>query len=504
MKRQKVILVIRDGWGYRPDKRDNAIYSAKTPNTDELMKKYPNTLINASGKAVGLPQDYQGNSEVGHLTIGAGRIIEQSLKRINDSINNGTFFKIPEFLKAIEKCKKNGTGLHIAGLLQEEGVHSHKEHLFALLELCRKLEFYNVFLHLFTDGRDAPVYASKKHIRDVEKKLRRLGFGRIATISGRYYAMDRDKRWQRTKKAYECIVEGRGKTFTNSIEAVNESHESGVTDEFLRPMKKKGYAGIKENDSFIFYNFRTDRPRQLTKAIVEPGFKGFERKRKGVNFVAMTQYYKNMKADVAFKEERLNNLLGEVVSANRFRQLRISETEKYAHVTFFFNGQNEKKSRGETRVLINSPKVATYDLLPEMSVYEITGSLVKEIAKDKYELIVVNLVNADMVGHTGDKKAIKKALEAVDDCLGEIVEAGLKKDYSLLVFGDHGNAEDQRPKWRTSHTINPVPLIFVSNKSGVRLKKNKGLKDIAPTALSLLGIKRPPEMSGESIILKKK
>ncbi len=507
MKKEKVILLIRDGWGYRKSQKDNAIASASTPCTDKLMAEYPNTLLKASGEAVGLPKGYQGNSEVGHMTIGSGRIILQSMKRINESIDDKSFFSIPEFLKAIDNCKKNKSALHIAGLLQEEGVHSHIDHLYALLDLCRQNKFYDVKLHLFTDGRDAPVDASIGHFKDLQKKLKRLGFGEIATISGRYYSMDRDKRWDRTKKAYDCIVEGKSKNFYDPITAIKESHTKGVTDEFILPIKKYSFKGMNKNDSFIFFNFRTDRTRQLTKAIVENDFNEWVRKKKNVYFVAMTQYYKGMNAKIAFKEQTLGNLCGKIISKNNLKQLRISETEKYAHVTFFFNGQTERKYRGESRILVSSPMVPTYDQKPEMSGNEVATKLIKEIRKDKFDFVVANLVNADMVGHSGNKEAIKKAIETVDDCTGRIVDEGLKKGYTILVFADHGNAEDQRPEWRTSHTTNPVPLILVSGNKRLKkaiLRKGMGLKDIAPTALEIFGLDKPQEMTGESIIQKNK
>ena len=503
MVRRKVILVIRDGWGFRASSRNNAIASAKTPNADFLMKNYPSVLVDASGEAVGLPSGYQGNSEVGHLTIGSGRVILQSLKRINDSISDGSFFEVKEFLDAINNCKVKCSSLHLAGLLQEEGVHSHMDHLFALLDLCVRENFKDVKLHLFTDGRDSPVTASVAHFKRVLSKLKDLGFGEIVSVCGRYYAMDRDKRWDRTRKAYDCIVNGKGVIFDDVIKGIKESHNKDVTDEFVLPMKLKGYDGLKRNDSFIFFNYRTDRTRQLTKALVEPFFSGWLRRRKKIFFVGMTQFYKGMNAKIAFKENHLSNLLGEVVSNAGLRQLRISETEKYAHVTFFFNGQVETPFKQEHRILVPSPKVRTYDLKPEMSVYEVSDALIKEIKKDKFEFVVVNLVNGDMVGHTGDVGAITRAVEAVDDCLGKIVMHGLNEGYDLLVFADHGNAEDQRKEWRTSHTVNPVPFIVVSNRSELlhcSLKKGMGLKDVGPTALAVLGLDKPNDMTGESII----
>ena len=482
---KKVILVIRDGWGYRKEKKNNALFEVPTPNTDRLMKEYPNVLLNASGEAVGLPVGYQGNSEVGHMTIGSGRIIFQSLARINKSIKDKDFFKIPEFLQAINNCKKNKTALHLIGLLQVEGVHAHRNHLFALLDLCKKEKFKDVYIHVITDGRDSPVNDSIKHVDALIKKIKKIGFGTIATISGRYYAMDRDKRWDRTKKAYDCIVNAQGESFDDILSTAKKCHKNNETDEFIVPRRYIKYPGVKENDSIIFYNFRTDRPRQFTQAVVEKKFEGWDRKPLDVFYVGMTQYYTPMNAKVAFKDQIFKNLLGEVISKNGLKQLRISETEKYAHVTFFFNGQIETPNSGEDRILVPSPRVSTYDLKPEMSVYEVAEKLVKEINKRKYNFIVTNLVNGDMVGHTGNVDAIHKAVTAVDTALGKIVEAGLRKGYTLLVFADHGNVEDQTDQWRTSHTINPVPFIVVDENKNIKLKPGKGLQDIAPTVLIL-------------------
>ena len=504
--KQKVILVIRDGWGYRKEKRENALFEVPTPNTDMLMKNYPNVLLDACGEAVGLPPGYQGNSEVGHMTIGSGRVIFQSLAKINKSIREGKFFKIPEFLKAIDNCKKNKTKLHLIGLLQVEGVHAHIDHLFALLDLCKKQKFYDVYVHVITDGRDSPVTDSLKHVKTLNVKLKELGFGKIATVSGRYYTMDRDKRWERTKQAYDCIVDGQCKdTFKDAIQQIKKCHAAKEMDEFIIPRKAEWYTGVNEHDSIIFYNFRTDRPRQFTQAMMEDKFEGWERKRKNIVYVGMTQYYIPMNALVAFKDEKLDNLLGNVVSKNGLKQLRISETEKYAHVTFFCNGQIEDPNPNEDRIMIPSPKVATYDLKPEMSAYEVTDRLVQEINSEKYDLIVTNLVNGDMVGHTGLTPAILKAVKTVDDCVGKIVKAGLEHKYTLIVFADHGNVEDQTAKWRTSHTLNPVPCIIVSNDEKLKkckLKSGKGLQDIAPTVLDLLGLKKPKEMTGTSLIEK--
>ncbi len=502
----KVILIIRDGWGYRADSKENSILESKTPVTNKLMKEYPNTLLNASGLAVGLPKGYQGNSEVGHMTIGSGRIIFQSLAKIDASIEDKSFFKNEAFLGAINNAKTNNTTLHLIGLFQVEGVHSHLNHLLVLLDMCKKNGLKNVKIHAITDGRDAPVTDSLKNVKIVEDKLKQIGFGEIATISGRFYTMDRDNRWERTREAYNCLVLGESKVeFTDSISAIKESHAKNVTDEFIVPMQRESYDGIKDNDSVIFFNFRTDRTRQLTRSIVEDKFEGWERKPLKVYYIAMTQFYNPMNAYVAFKDISLDNLLGKVISDANKNQLRISETEKYAHVTFFFNGQVETPNKNEDRIMVPSPKVATYDLKPEMSVFQITDKLVEEIKKSKYDFIVINLVNCDMVGHTGITSAIHKAVEAVDECTGKIVDSALLNGYTLLIFADHGNAEDQTIEWRTSHTLNPVPLIIVSSEEKykkAKLKKGRGLADIAPTVLDILGINKPKEMTGESIIEK--
>lgn len=503
--KRRIILVIRDGWGYRKAKVQNALTKNFAPINDELIKKYPNTLLRASGEAVGLPKGYQGNSEVGHMAIGSGRIIFQSLEKINKSIKTKEFFQIPEFLEAIENCKKNKTSLHLIGLLQIEGVHSHIEHLFALLDLCKKQNFKDVFVHVITDGRDSPVDDGIKKTKLLETKLKKIGFGKIATISGRYYAMDRDKRWDRTKKAYDCIVNGDGDEFTNATNKIKECYLQNQTDEFIMPCKMAGYDGVKQNDSIIFFNFRTDRTRQLSMAIAENNFVEWDRKPLNVLFVCMTQYYSPINAKVAFKDDKIDNILGQVISDEGMSQLRISETEKYAHVTFFFNCQKELPFVGEDRILIPSPKVATYDLKPEMSAHELADKTVEEINKNKYDFIVINLVNCDMVGHTGIMKAIYSAVKVVDDCTGKIVRAGLSNNYVVLIFADHGNAENKTPKNNTSHTKNPVPFILASNNQELRkikLRKGAGLSDVAPTILDLLDVKKPIEMTGKSLIKK--
>jgi len=501
---KKVLMIIRDGWGYRDDCTDNAICQAPTPNSDRYMKEYPNTLLAASGLAVGVPEGYQGNSEVGHMTIGAGRIIFQSLVRINKSISDGDFFTNPAFKAAIDNCREKGTWLHIAGLLQTQGVHSHIDHLFALLDLCARENFHDVAIHVITDGRDAPVTESEIHIAALKEKLTSLGFGSVATISGRFYAMDRDQRWDRTRKAYDCIVNAQcDEQFTDPLELVRKCHAAEEMDEFIVPRAKDEYDGIHAGDSFIFFNFRTDRTRQLTRAMIDQDFPGWERQPLDILFVAMTQFYSGMNALIAFGEQELHNLLGEVISRQGLKQLRISETEKYAHVTFFFNGQREEPFEGEERILINSPRVKTYDLKPEMSVFEIRDRLVQEISTKKFQFIVTNLVNGDMVGHTGIPEAIIKAVAAVDTAMGDIVEAGLENGYDIMVLADHGNAEDQTPEWRTSHTTNPVPFILISNHGTLRsavLAEGKGLADVAPTVLDIMEMEKPADMTGLTII----
>jgi 2,3-bisphosphoglycerate-independent phosphoglycerate mutase len=495
--KNKVILVIRDGWGYRKNHKNNAIYQ-NAPFTEQLMKKYPNTLLKAAGTAVGLPKGYQGNSEVGHITIGSGRIMFQPFQRINKAIQNKEFFKNKSLIDSINNCKKHKSTMHVMGILQSEGVHGHEDHLYALLDLCQKENFKDVNIHIFTDGRDAPVNNAIKHIKKLQNKLKKLKLGKIVTFQGRFYAMDRDKRWDRTKKAYDCIVNSKAKEFINIIKEIKQCYKNNETDEFIKPRKHQNYQGVKDNDSIIFYNFRTDRTRQLTQAIVEKDFKGWNRKPLKVFYVAMTEFYKPMNAHVAFEDNKINNLLGQIISKRNLKQLRISETEKYAHVTFFFNGQIEKPSKNEDRILVHSPQVKTYDLTPEMSAKKITNKLIAEINKEKYDLAVINLVNGDLVGHTGNIKACKKAVETVDKETNRIVEAGLKHNYTMLIFADHGNIEDQTDRWRTSHTISKVPLILVSNNK-LKLRKG-GLQDIAPTVLKLLKIPKPKEMTGKSLI----
>jgi len=506
--KKKVLLVIRDGWWYSEAQDHNAIWEWNTPFTDKLMEVYPNVLLEASGEAVGLPNGYMGNSEVGHLTIWSGRIVDESLTRIFESIKDWSFVKNSVLLSAISYCKENNSSLHLMGLLQTEWVHAHIEHLFIILDACKRHGFGDVKIHVFTDGRDSAVVDSVKHIQDLETKLSDLWFGKIVSLCGRYYAMDRDRRWDRTKLAYDCIADWNVmnvkkdlQNFDSAVVAIEAAYHNGETDEFLLPRVLKWYDWIKKKDTILFRNYRTDRTRQLTQAFIEPKFVWFDRDKKDVHFVAMTQYYDEMDADVLFEEETRKNTLWEVISHDWYRQLRISETEKYAHVTFFFNGQMDAPYLNEDRILIDSPKVATYDLSPEMSVYTLKDRLIKELNKNKYDLVVTNIVNGDMVWHTGVSAAIRKAVESVDICLRDIVAAGLENDYDILIFADHGNAEDQSLAWRTSHTTNPVPCIFVSKDRNVGLKKGRSLQDIAPTVLEIMWIVKPKEMTWESLLI---
>ncbi|MFH1590622.1 MAG: 2,3-bisphosphoglycerate-independent phosphoglycerate mutase [archaeon] len=505
MVTKPVVVIIRDGWGYNPRKTENAIAEGKTPRTDAMMREFPNVLIEASGQAVGLPPGNQGNSEVGHMTMGSGRIIFQSLMRINKDIESGEFFTNPVLLRAISHCQDRGSALHIVGLNQTEGVHAHRDHLFALLDLCKKQGFSDVFLHVITDGRDAPVNKGVSMLRDLKQKTASVGIGRIASMSGRYFAMDRDKRWDRTKKAYDCIVKAEAPGFEEAEAQLLSCYEEGETDEFIVPRKATWYEGVKPGDGILFFNFRTDRPRQLTRAIVDDDFEGWERRPLDVHYTGMTQFYSSMNADVAYPDIPLENILGQVISEKGLRQLRISETEKYAHVTFFFNAQIEEPFEGEDRILIHSPKVPTYDSAPEMSAYKITDRIIEQIDAGVHDLIVTNIVNGDMIGHTGVRDACLRAVEVVDECVGNITDKVLEKGGVALIFADHGNIEDQSELWRTSHTSNDVPLIFLARAdmlSAYTLREGGGLADIAPTVLRLLGIKQPSDMTGKSLLEK--
>lgn len=505
--KKPLALIILDGFGENPSDYGNAIKAAKTPNMDRFFANYPHTLIGASGMDVGLPDGQMGNSEVGHTNIGAGRIVYQELTRITKSIKDGDFFENPALLAAIDNCKKNGSALHLMGLLSDGGVHSHNSHLYGLVELAKKTGLENVYIHAFMDGRDVPPSSGKDFIVECEEKLKEIGVGKIATVMGRYYAMDRDNRWERVEKAYAAMVYGEGVKNPSAADVMVQSYEADVTDEFVVPAVCAEGAEIQANDSVVFFNFRPDRAREITRTLVDPDFKGFERK-KGffpLYFVCMTQYDATMpNVHIAFKPQSLVNTFGEYISKNGLTQLRIAETEKYAHVTFFFNGGVEATFAGEDRALINSPKVATYDLKPEMSAYEVCDEVVSRIQSGKYDVIILNYANCDMVGHTGVFDAAVAAVEAVDTCVGKTVDAILAQGGAALITADHGNAdkmyEDDGSPF-TAHTTNPVPLIAVG-LDGCTLKEGGRLADLAPTMLEILELPKPAEMDGESLLAK--
>lgn len=497
-------LIILDGCGYSADSYGNAVAAADTPVMDKLLATCPHTLIGASGMEVGLPDGQMGNSEVGHTNIGAGRTVYQELTRITKSIVDGDFFENEALCAAMESCKKNGGALHLLGLLSDGGVHSHQEHLYGLLEMARRHGLSKVWIHCFLDGRDVPPQSGADFIKELYAKTNELGVGKIAVVTGRYYAMDRDNRWERVQQAYDAMVNGQANTVSCPFDAVQKSYEEGVTDEFVVPMTVEGMEPMKNGDSVIFFNFRPDRAREITRALIDPAFTGFARK-KGpldVMFVCMTQYDATMpNVKVAYYPQSLANTFGEYLSKSGLRQLRIAETEKYAHVTFFFNGGVEKTCEGEDRALIPSPKVATYDLQPEMSAYEVAQECVNRIGQDLYDVIVLNFANCDMVGHTGVFEAAKKAVEAVDICLGKVLAAIEEKGGIALITADHGNAEkmyepDGSPF--TAHTINPVHLIVAGR--ACTLREGGRLADLAPTMLGLLGLEKPAEMTGETLI----
>ena len=510
MEKKPVMLMILDGFGINEKTDGNAIKLANTPNIDKLMKKYQTTKIYTSGLNVGLPDGQMGNSEVGHTNIGAGRIVYQELTKITKSIEDGDFFTIPEFTEAIENCRKYNSNLHILGLVSDGGVHSHIRHLYGLLEMAKRRDFENVFVHCFLDGRDTPPASAEGYIAELEEKMKEKGVGKIASIAGRYYAMDRDKRWDRVKKCYDALVFGEGNKATSATIAIEDSYQKEVFDEFVEPTVicngDTPIATINEHDSVIFFNFRPDRAREITRAIVDPDFKEFETKKMETYFVCFTSYDETMpNVKIAFKKEPLVNTFGEVVSKHGLTQLRIAETEKYAHVTFFFNGGEEKQYPGEDRILVPSPKVATYDLQPEMSAPEVTEKVVEAINSNKYDVIILNYANPDMVGHTGSLPAAIKAVETIDECVQKVVDAILAHDGTLIITADHGNCEQmidyKTGEPHTAHTTNPVPLILVTKNDKLRVHSGK-LADLAPTMLEILGIDKPVEMTGESILEK--
>lgn len=507
------MLMILDGFGLKDDDYGNAIAAADTPNLDKIFEKYPWTKLQASGLAVGLPEGQMGNSEVGHLNIGAGRIVYQELTRISKAIEDGIFNGNAALLSAMENARETKRSLHIMGLLSDGGVHSHIDHIKATLSLAFSLEVPNIYLHCFMDGRDVPPTSGIKYIEDVEnfiEKLNALSHNHkklsVGTVSGRYYAMDRDKRWDRVKMAYDALTYGTGRTACSASEAVKNAYTAGETDEFIVPTVCDPNAVIKDGDSIIFCNFRPDRAREITRAFVDPDFDGFKTNPsiKNLKYVCMTQYDATMpNVDVAFPPATIKNTLGEYLSSLNMHQLRIAETEKYAHVTFFFNGGVEKPNPLEDRILIPSPNVATYDLQPEMSAFEVTSKVIEEIKSSKYDCIILNFANADMVGHTGIFDAAVKAIEAVDKCVGEIVKVMLEEDGQLLMTADHGNADDMLDKEGhpvTAHSTNPVPLVHIANNPVTALFGDGKLCDIAPTMLTLMGLRIPPEMTGKSLV----
>ena len=508
MAKRPVMLMILDGFGIAPKSEGNAVETAKKPNFDRLMEKYPSTQLQASGLHVGLPDGQMGNSEVGHLNIGAGRIIYQELTRITKEIKEGGFFKNEALTLAVNNAKENNGALHLMGLLSDGGVHSHIDHLKGLLSLAKEAGLTKVYVHGFMDGRDVPPSSGKDFIVEIENYMKEIGVGKIATVSGRYYAMDRDNRWERVELAYNAMVLGKGEVAESAVEAIEKSYNDNKTDEFVLPAVIDKDGMIKDRDSVIFFNFRPDRAREITRAINDKEFAGFNREKLNLTFVTMTQYDKTLEGvNVAYRPESINNTLGEYVSNKGLNQLRIAETEKYAHVTFFFNGGVEKENPGEDRALISSPKVATYDLKPEMSAYEVTDELIKRLDSDKYDMVILNYANPDMVGHTGVMEAAVKAIEVVDECLGKVADKVLEKDGTLFITADHGNAETMidfsTGNPFTAHTTDPVPFIWVANNTDGRTLTEGKLADIAPTMLNEMGLEKPAEMTGECLIVNK-
>ena len=501
--KKPLVLMILDGFGIAP-KEGNAIVAASTPNLDRILKENPVTKIGASGLDVGLPDGQMGNSEVGHTNIGAGRIVYQELTRITKSAEEGDMEKNPALVHAMQSAKENGKALHFMGLLSDGGVHSHNTHLYALLKMAKKTGLEKVFVHCFLDGRDVPPSSGKDYVKELMEKLQEIGVGKVATVMGRYYAMDRDNRWERVEKAYAAMVYGEGQKAECPVCAVQHSYDENVTDEFVVPTVVEGAEPIESGDSVIFYNFRPDRAREITRTLVDPDFAGFER-RGGffpLTYVCMTQYDATMpNVDVAYKPESLTNTFGEYLSNQGMTQLRIAETEKYAHVTFFFNGGVEKQYPGEDRILVKSPAVATYDLQPEMSAYEVTDKMVEAVKSGKYDALILNYANCDMVGHTGVFEAAVKAVEAVDTCIGRVEAAVKEMGGCILLTADHGNADkmvDDDGTPFTAHTTNPVPFCVINHPC--ELREGGRLADIAPTMLKVLGLPQPAEMTGESII----
>ena len=507
MLNPKIILLIMDGWGLGKIKSSDAIQNAKTPFVSSLYSTYPNTTLVTCGEAVGLPEGQMGNSEVGHLNLGAGRIVYQELQRINVAVRDGELAASPRLLDSINYCRENNRPLHIMGLVSNGGVHSHINHLKAILDICHNQNFENVFIHAFTDGRDCDPKSGAGFISELQQHIDKT-VGRIATISGRYYAMDRDNRWERVKLAYDAIVKSKGESTNSAVDYILRSYDKGVTDEFLLPAVVKDPSGnplgrIDEGDAAIVFNFRTDRCREITKALTQVDLPQYEMHKMHLHFTTMTEYDSTYeKVNVIFETDNLNNTMGEVLETNGLKQIRIAETEKYPHVTFFFSGGREKTFNGETRIMAPSPKVATYDLQPEMSANEVTTAILPEIKKQEASFICLNFANADMVGHTGIWQAAIKAVETVDNCVRQVVETALENDYTVFLTADHGNAdyminEDGTPN--TAHTTNPVPFFIIDKTWRGQIKPGK-LGDLAPTMLHLMNIPIPPEMTGEVLI----
>lgn len=511
MSKQTTLLLILDGFGINENNEANAVAQADKPNIDAIMKKYPTVKGYASGMAVGLPDGQMGNSEVGHLNMGAGRIVYQQLTSITKAIQDETFFKNKALVKAMNVCKTNDSALHLFGLLSDGGVHSHIEHLYGLLEMAKREGLSKVYVHAFLDGRDTPPASAKEFMEALVAKMKEIGVGKVASISGRYYAMDRDNRWDRVEKAYQAIALGEGVKASDPVQAIADSYANEVNDEFVVPtvITENGEAigTIKPEDSIIFFNFRPDRAREMTRVFCDPEFNGFERERIEASFTTFTQYDVTIpNTEVCFVPEELTNTFGTFLANNGKTQLRIAETEKYAHVTFFFNGGEEEPNEGEDRILVPSPKVATYDLQPEMSVYEVADKLDNAIRSGKYDVIICNFANPDMVGHTGNLDAAKAAIHAVDTAVGQVIKAIEETNGQAFICADHGNAEQMidysNGEPFTAHTTNPVPFVLVNYKEGVTLKEGGKLADIAPTLIEMMGMEKPAEMTGESLLVK--
>ena len=513
MSKKPTVLMILDGYGLNKKEQGNAVAEAKTPVMDKLMAECPFVEGYASGMAVGLPDGQMGNSEVGHLNMGAGRIVYQELTRITKEIQDGVFFENEALLAACKNAKDNDSALHLYGLVSDGGVHSHNTHIYGLLELAKRQGLQKVYVHCFLDGRDTPPASGKSYVEELEAKMAELGVGECVSVSGRYYAMDRDNRWERVEKAYNCLVKGEGVPCTSIPEAIQKSYDEGVTDEFVLPgyIEKDGkpYGRIRDKDSIIFYNFRPDRAREITRTFCCDDFTGFERgKRLDVTYVCFTEYDVTIPNKmVAFHKVEINNTFGEYLAANNMTQARIAETEKYAHVTFFFNGGVEEPNKGEDRILVKSPKVATYDLQPEMSAYEVCDKLCEAVRSGKYDVIIINFANPDMVGHTGVEAAAIKAVEAVDECVGKAVAAIKEVGGQMFICADHGNAEQlvdyESGAPFTAHTTNPVPFILVNADRDLGLREGGCLADIIPTLIELMGMEQPKEMTGKSLLVRK-